>query len=118
MLLIIAGCFAMAFGLLESATLDILCLTMISPLPFLVAIWGGDNGILRSGQRILARLLKVGKKSYLTVDHPLVVAAMAIRLDVRNARVAAMILPLPRIVDLNLTPRLLPVPRAHMGALI
>ncbi len=86
-----------------------------APLLFLLAIVWRD--FRQAWRKLLQSMLASSKHTFILVFDPLFCAAIGAKVAARVA-VLAIAPPLPRIVDVNLTPRLLPIPRAPMGAAI
>lgn len=74
------------------------------------------RGLDRQAKRLLKRFLGHAQTSYIAVADPLAIISACVAVLARSISLIAIALPIPRIPDINLSPRLLPVPRAHMGA--
>jgi hypothetical protein len=103
----------MLVGVVDSDTLNVVSAAMV--IPMLPLVWLAFV-LQQRDKRHLRRI--AAKQNYFVVACPLVIAALTSKVTLLAIRPAAKPLPLPRITDVNLTPRLLPIPRAYMGAAI
>lgn len=107
-----------ATGFITTDALVIYTVSIGAAEAVLILLWQGNTGILKAGHKLMLRLLKPGRRDFIVVDHPLALAALKALLNEVLSFVATLALPLPGIPDVNLTPRLLPVPRSNMGAAV
>lgn len=111
---LLAVCMAvMSAGFVEASTLDSLSLITIAPLPLVLFLW---KDVLIASQRFLEWVSSRGKQHFIIVKPALCNAELQLCIRERRSALVAMILPISGIIDINLTPKLLPIPRPHMGA--
>lgn len=111
-LLIVIGYVAAQVDYLDQGILEVssaISVAAVAPLAWLAKC------LMQRDKRFLRRLASQ-RLDYFLVANPLAMIAMQCRVVLLIARSVAMVLPLPGITNVNLSPRLLPVPRARLGA--